>query len=266
MKMLSLHCKTSPVLKEIIIALRAYKQAHRFIKSNKLFAWIISLGIFYCILFATGMYFFAHTSNNFIEWLNLKTGLKAWLEKQSEDGEWWGFFLTTGSFSLWLVMMLFYFSLFKYFILISGSPIFAYLSEKTVAVIEGRNFSFSFNELKNDIWRGMRIAVRNALWQSVYMLALMFGSIVPVLGLLAVVVTLFVESYYFGFSMLDYSMKKQHKKMSESIFFIGNHKGLAIGNGAVFYIIHCLLVVGWVFAPSYAIIAATLTLFSKPKA
>lgn len=249
------------MLKEIIIALRSYKRAHEFIKSNKLFKWIITLGIFYCILFAISMYFFAHTSNNFIEWLNLKTGLKAWLEKKSETGEWWGFFLTTSSFSLWLVMMLFYFSLFKYFILITGSPIFAYLNEKTVAIIEKKNASFNFNELKSDVWRGIRIALRNALWQSVYMLALMFASIVPVFGLIAVVVALFVESYYFGFSMLDYSVKRQNKKMNESVFFIGNHKGLAIGNGAVFYLIHWLLVIGWVFAPSYAIIAATLTLY-----
>jgi hypothetical protein len=39
----------------------------------------------------------------------------------------------------------------------------------------------------------------------------MFGSLIPVLGLIAVMIALFVESYYFGFSMLDYSMKKQHK-------------------------------------------------------
>lgn len=253
------------MLKEIIIALRAYKHAHEFIKSNKLFKWIITLGIFYCILFAISMYFFAHTSNNFIEWLNLKTGLKAWLEKKSETGEWWGFFLTTSSFSLWLVMMLFYFSLFKYFILITGSPIFAYLNEKTVAIIEKKSASFNFNELKSDVWRGMRTALRNALWQSVYMLALMFASIVPVFGLIAVVVALFVESYYFGFSMLDYSIKRQNKKMNESAFFIGNHKGLAIGNGAVFYLIHWVLVIGWIFAPSYAIVASTLTLYPASK-
>jgi CysZ protein len=253
------------LLKEIIVALQAYKRAHEFIKSNKLFKWIITLGIFYCILFVIGMYFFAHTSNNFIEWLNLKTGLKAWLEKKSETGEWWGFFLTTSSFSLWLVMMLFYFSLFKYFILITGSPIFAYLNEKTIAIIENRDSTFNFNLLQNDVWRGIRIALRNALWQSVYMIALMFASLIPVLGLITVIVALFVECYYFGFSMLDYSINRQGKKMNESTFFIGNHKGLAIGNGAVFYIIHWLLVIGWIFAPAYAIIAATLTLHSAKK-
>lgn len=266
MKVLYSYCKYNPlVLKEIIIALQAYKNAYEFIKSNKLFKWIITPGIFYSILFGVSMYFFAHTSNNFIAWLNLKTGLKTWLEKKAEMGEWWGFFFTTSSFSLWLVMMLFYFSLFKYFILITGSPIFAYLSEKTIAIIERKDLSFNITQLQSDVWRGIRIALINLLRQSVYMIALGFASIVPVLGLIAVVVALIVESYYFGFSMLDYSINRQGKKIAESAFFIGDHKGLAIGNGVVFYTMHWIPVIGWIFAPVYAIIAATLILYPVRK-
>ena len=88
------------------------------------------------------MYYFGHTANNFIEWLSLKTGLKKWLD--SIDSGWLGFFFTLGSLMLWMVMMLFYFSLFKYLFLIVGSPVFAYLSEKTEAIIEGKDFPFSF--------------------------------------------------------------------------------------------------------------------------
>ena len=39
-------------------------------------------------------------------------------------------------------MVLFYFSLFKYLILIIGSPVFAYLSEKTEAIIEEQRTFF----------------------------------------------------------------------------------------------------------------------------
>jgi CysZ protein len=48
--------------------------------------------------------------------------------------------------------------------------------------------------------------------------------------------------------------------MSESIELIGHHKGLAIGNGMVFYLMHLVPVLGWLLAPSYAVIAATLSL------
>ena len=55
-------------------------------------------------------------------------------------------------------------------------------------------------------------------------------------------------------------MKRNNKNASESIFFIGQHRGLALGNGLVFYIMHLLPFVGWVLAPAYSVIAATLSI------
>ena len=49
-------------------------------------------------------------------------------------------------------------------------------------------------------------------------------------------------------------------KIEESIYFIGRHKGLAIGNGIIFYLMHCIIIVGWVLAPAYAVIAATISM------
>jgi CysZ protein len=70
-----------------------------------------------------------------------------------------------------------------------------------------------------------------------------------------------VECYYYGFSMLDYSCERQKLSPSQSIAFIGRHKGLAIGNGMVFYLMHGIILVGWILAPSYAVVAATLSLY-----
>ena len=47
---------------------------------------------------------------------------------------------------------------------------------------------------------------------------------------------------------------------AESIFFVGTHKGLAIGNGVLFYLMHLVPFIGWVLAPAYAVIAATLSM------
>jgi CysZ protein len=43
--------------------------------------------------------------------------------------------------------------------------------------------------------------------------------------------------------------------LSQSMAFTGRHKGLAIGNGLLFYAMHALIIL----APAYAIIAATLS-------
>jgi len=246
------------LLKEIVIAIQAYFQAHQFIKKHRLWKWILIPGILYATLFMVSMYYFGETANHFIEWLSLRTGLKTWLDKI--DSGWLGFFFTLGSLILWLVMIQFYFSLFKYLFLIVGSPLFAYLSEKTEAILEGKEHHLSIAQLFKDIERGIRIAGRNCLWQTVYCIAILFGCAIPIVGMVAPILALLVECFYYGFSMLDYSMERQNKSATVSINFIVNHKGLAIGNGIVFYSMHCIPVLGWVLAPAYAVVAATLSM------
>ena len=50
-----------------------------------------------------------------------------------------------------------------------GSPVFAYLSEKTDSILQDKEYPFSFRQLLKDMVRGIQIAIRNALWQTVYM-------------------------------------------------------------------------------------------------
>ena len=206
------------------------------------------------------MYFFGKTANIFIEWLSLKTGLKTWLDTYGTGLL--GFLFTVAGIILWLIQMLFYFSLFKYVWLIVGSPVYAYLSEKTDSIIEEKEFEFDSKQFIKDIFRGIRIAVRNSLWQSVYMISIILLSLIPIIGWLTPLLALLVECYYYGFSMLDYSFERKKFTTADSIYFIGNHKGLAIGNGLIFYLMHILPLIGWVLAPAYAVVAATLSLHS----
>lgn len=205
------------------------------------------------------MYYFSNTSSEFIEWIALKTGLKSWLDK--EDSGLLGFMFTMGGLIVWLVLMLFYFSLFKYLFLIIGSPLFSYLSEKTESIIEGKDYPFSLKQLGKDMVRGIRLAGRNGLWQTVYTISIVILSLIPLVGWLTPVMALIIECYYYGFSMLDYSMERHKKSPSESIFFISGHKGLAIGNGVVFYMMHLVPFLGWILAPTYAVVAATLSIY-----
>jgi CysZ protein len=246
------------LLKEIIIAIQSYYKAHNFIREHRLWKWIIIPGIVYTLLFIISIYFFGKTANTFIEWLSLKTGLKTWLDKNGNGLL--GFFFAFAGIMLWLFQMLFYFSLFKYIWLILGSPVFAYLSEKTDSIIENKNFEFDAKQFGKDVLRGIQIALRNCLWQSVYMISIVLLSLIPVMGWLTPLLALLVECYYYGFSMLDYSFERKRMSVPESIFFIGAHKGLAIGNGLMFYLMQLLPLLGWILAPAYAVVAATLSL------
>ena len=251
------------MLEEIIIAIRAYFKAHNFIVKHKLWKWILIPGIIYAILFVFGIYIFWHSSGHVIDYFFSKTGLKKWLQKENEG--WLRFIFIFGQIILQLILMLIYFSWFKYLFLIIGSPVFAWLSEKTEAIIQSTNYPFSLIKFLKDIVRGISIALRNALWQTVYTVSILILSLIPLLGWATPVLTIFVECFYFGFSMLDYTSERKGLSAAESIDFIGSHKGLAIGNGMIFYLMHGLPVIGWVLAPGYAVIAATLSLQDEQK-
>ncbi|MES2891215.1 MAG: EI24 domain-containing protein [Bacteroidota bacterium] len=246
------------MLKDIIIAIQSYYQAHQFIVKHKLWKWILIPGIIYALLFCAGIYLFWISSGNAIDYLISTTGLKK--SMYAMEGSWLKFLFIFGQVILQLVLMLFYFSLFKYIFLILGSPLFAYLSEKTEAIMEGKDYPFNLNQLLKDIGRGISLAFRNALWQTVYTISILIVSFIPVFGWFTPLFALIIECYYLGFSMLDYSCERNKLSASQSIVFIGKHKGLAIGNGIVFYLMHMVILVGWVFAPSYAVIAATITM------
>ena len=247
------------MLKDIVLAIQSYGQANQFIRRHKLWKWIIVPGIIYMLMFCISMYFFGKSANTIIDFLFIKTGLRVWVTSMSS--RLLGLVFTIAGMILWLILMLFYFSLFKYVWLILGSPIFAWLSEKTEAIIEGKDYPFSFSQLVKDILRGIRIAIRNTLWQTVYTVSLIILSFIPLIGWVTPVFALLIECYYYGFSMLDYSCERNKLTAAQSITYIGSRKGLAIGNGIVFYLMHLVPVIGWVFAPSYAVVAATLSMY-----
>lgn len=140
------------MLKEIVIAIEGYFAAYRFMLKNKLWKWIIIPGIIYAVLFVISMYLFGSSANNFIEWILRTTHLNNWLQRI--DSGFLAFLLTFDAIILWMVLMLFYFSLFKYLWLILCSPVFAYLSEKTEAIMEERELHFKWKQLWRDVRRG----------------------------------------------------------------------------------------------------------------
>jgi CysZ protein len=248
------------MLKEIITSIQAYFHAHRFIIKHRLWKWAFIPGLIYAILFCLGIYLFWISSSRAIEFMLLKTGVKEWMQQMQNS--WLSFLLIFGQIILHLVLMLFYFSLFKYVFLIIGSPLFAYLSEKTEAIIEGKDYPFNLKQLLKDMVRGIKLALRNMLWQTVYTVTILILSFIPVVGWITPLIALAIECYYLGFSMLDYSFERKELSPSQSIAFVGRHRGLAIGNGMMFFGMHLVPFIGWILAPSYAVIAATISLYN----
>jgi CysZ protein len=249
------------LLKEIVIALQAYRKAHVFIGKHNLWKWILIPGFCYMILFSVGIYFFWISADGAVSQLSQLIGIDRWLHRQHNAAL--SFLFVMGGIMVRLTMIFFYFSLFKYLFLIIGSPVFAYLSEKTESIIEGREFEFQRAQFYKDIKRGIRLALRNCFWQTVYTVSILILSFIPLAGWITPVISSTVECYFYGFSMLDYSCERHGLSPAESIVYIGKRRGLAVGNGLVFYLMHFIPFAGWVLAPSYALIAATISLYHQ---
>lgn len=226
---------------------------------QKLWKWFLLPGLVYAFFFYMGLSGFGNGSSAFIEWVVLRTGLKSWLDRTGEG--WVGFFFTMGGLVFWLNLLLFYISLFKYLFLLLGAPLLAFLNEKAQRKQASTAQTFAFST----VLRAWQMAVRNVLWQSVYLLCIVLVSLVPVVGWLTPLMAVLIECYFLGLSLLDYSLGKKGNSLAASLHQMGNRKGLAIGIGAVFLILHLLPVLGWILAPGYAMVAATICLEENEK-
>ena len=149
------------MLKEIVIAIDSYFRAHRFIRAHRLWKWILIPGILYCLLFVTGMYFFIRSADAAVSYLSASLGIDRWLHQQGSG--FLSFLFLMGGIMVRIILVFFYFSLFKYLFLIIGSPLFACLSEKTESIMNGKDFPFSFRQLEVLVTLGLLLQVCLAL-------------------------------------------------------------------------------------------------------
>lgn len=213
-------------------------------------------GVIYTSLFIIGMNYFGQTSSFFIESIILKTGLKSFID--SLNSNWLGFFITMGSFWLWFTLLLFYFALFKYLFLIFFAPLFAYLHLRIVAIQQSIAFVFDRKEYFKLVARSILVNLNNMLWQTVYLIPIVLVCTLPVVGWFTPLFTLLMESYFIGFAMMDFGLATEKQNRNLSAAYVSRHKGLPIGNGIIFYLLHLLPIIGWITAPFYALVAAHL--------
>ena len=213
-------------------------------------------GVIYTSLFIIGMNYFGQTSSFFIESIILKTGLKSFID--SLNNNWLGFFITMGSFWLWFTLLLFYFALFKYLFLIFFAPLFAYLHLRIVAIQKAIPFIFNKRAYFRLVGRSILVNLNNMLWQTVYLIPIVLVCTLPVVGWFTPLFTILMESYFLGFAMMDFGLATEKQNKNLAAAYLSRHKGLPIGNGIVFYLLHLLPIIGWITAPFYALVAAHL--------
>ena len=156
-----------------------------------------------------------------------------------------------------LIIIVIGFLLYKHIVMALSAPFMSPVSEKIEAYLTGvennqhRNTSF-----KEQLWRGIRINVRNLAMELLLTIPILILSFIPIINIFTTFILFLVQSYYAGFGNIDYTLER-HFKYSESIDFVKQHKGVAIGNGIVFMLFLLIPVIGIILVLPLSVTAAT---------
>lgn len=158
--------------------------------------------------------------------------------------------------------------LYRHIVMALSAPFMSPVSEKIENHFYGTNNSYRNTSNIQQLWRGVRINVRNLLMELMLTLPIILIGFIPVVGIISSVLLFLVQSYYAGFGNMDYTLER-HFKYSESIQFVRRNRGLAIGNGMVFMLVLLIPVVGIILVLPLSVTAAsteTLRVLENQKA
>lgn len=167
---------------------------------------------------------------------------------------------------LWVVFIYVSHKLMKYVVLTVMSPVMAFISERTEQELTGREFPFDWPQFFKDILRGLRIALRNfaiemgiivLVWLAGIAASMLIPFLAPVLIFAGTVFTFIVGAYYYGFATMDYTNERRRLDVRNSVRFIWEHKGIAIGNGLVFSLLMVIPIIGAYIGPVFATVMCT---------
>lgn len=248
------------ISKQLSISYQSFKTAHAFIKKHKLWKFIVIPGIVnLAIFFALLIWLRGNVSiwvDSIFEWT-------CPVEGENEVNTFCAilvYALGIVKFLMgWLVKSVFvmlWLMIYKNFILFLYSPVIAYLVEVVDQRNKGVDLPFNWEQFLKDTVRGIVIATRNVILESVCFIALLILAMVPVINLVQPILMWMVSAYFLGFSMMDYSLERKRLNAKGSINYIKQHKSMATGIGSVFQLMYLVPIVGWMFAPTYSAVAA----------
>lgn len=206
---------------EFMLGLRAYRKAFLFIRTHRL-QWYALIPAFLML----GIY-----------------QIGAWLKQRhftadvsTMNGIVWYLIQLMAELSVALLLMNFT----KYLVVALLSPLLSYLSQKTEKEVTGKTYPFDLPQLWLDTRRGLRIVVRNILWEYAFFLVILVIATLgweearksPVFYL-----SFAIGAFYYGFSFIDYVNERRRLTVDESILFMRRHRGLAMAIGAVYSVL-----------------------------
>ena len=235
------------MIKNIIIGLKGYIDSFSLISKLKLwkyFAIPILISLVTAIIIGVSAYIFSDNITDYVSSLIPNWNPPSWVRSIE--------IFLIGLFILALGIILY-----KHVVLAFSAPFMSPVSEKIEQHFLGkehashRNTSFS-----QQLWRGVRINLRNLMKELLFAIPIFFIGFIPVIGIFSTVILFLIQSYYAGFGNMDYTLER-HFNYKDSIDFVSKRKGLAIGNGIIFMLLLLIPVIGIILVLPLSVVSAT---------
>ncbi len=131
----------------------------------------------------------------------------------------------------------------KYLVVILLSPLFAFVSERIEQILTSNKYQFSLQQTVHDVKRGVRIALRNVMWEYFFLIVVIGLTTFLDGGFKTAVffsLPLVIGFYYYGFSFIDYINERRRLNIEQSIYFLRKHRGVALSIGSVYSLLFLL--------------------------
>jgi len=213
--------------KHFALGLRSYWKAIAFIRTHKLYWYLPIPAVLMLLIYYVG--------SLFATWQAGWSEEQGCLECTNMNETIWFLLKMLLSISIGLILMKFA----KYIVVVILSPMLSIISQVVEKKLTSNEYPFSLQQTLHDVKRGLRIAMRNIMWEYVFFLLILVVSAVgwdevhksPFFYL-----TFAIGFFYYGFSFIDYVNERRRLDIDQSIHFIRNHRGLAIAIGSIYSI------------------------------
>ena len=236
------------MLKEIIIGIKAYFGAFGLISKLKFWKYF-AVPMLISFVTAAAVFGMAYgLSDNIGAYIS-----KIWIWEWGKE-----VFTTISNILGALTIIVIGLILFKHIIMALSAPFMSPVSEKIEAHFTGNvPHAHRSTTFMQQLWRGIRINGRNLFMELLLTIPILLLKFIPIVNIFSTVLLFLVQAYYAGFGNMDYTLER-HFKYSESLKFVRQHRGIAIGNGIVFILLLVVPVVGVILVLPLSVTAASV--------
>lgn len=234
------------MVRNIINGVKAYGGALSLISKLKLWKYFIIpmlVSFFTAIFIIILAYTFSDNMGAYI------TGLWKW-----ELGK--NIFTSVSTFVSGLFILVLGLILYKHIVMAIAAPFMSPVSEKIEYYLTEKKHQHRNTSFREQLIRGIRISIRNLSKELLFTIPILLIGLIPVIGVIATLLLFCIQAYYAGFGNMDYTLER-HFKYKESISFVQNNRGIAIGNGIVFILFLLIPVIGVILVLPLSVTAAT---------